>query len=90
MIAMVNNASINSNQFILLIALGSVLMVPITPELALFASVVDSAIISSSVIFSARLTVSLKSSKTKIPSPASSFNILSKSTSSACGLNSFI
>ncbi len=80
---MVNAAKANSSQLILLIALGSDFIAPKTPELSDLASVVASLVISDSVISSALFIVSLKSSKTKMPSPASSFKILSNKTSSA-------
>ena len=83
---MVPKANINSKKLIFFKALGSTLKVPKTPEASLPAKVLLSFNISACVIFSALLIVSLKSSRTKIPSPASSFKILSKITSSACGL----
>ena len=58
-------------------------MAPKVPEASFAANVCDSFKISSEVILPARLIVSLKFSRTKIPSPASSFKIFSRITSSA-------
>ena len=68
-------------------ALGNIFSVPKTPEASVFANVLDSFAISSGLSSPALLMVSLKSSKTKIPSPASSLSMFCKINSSACGLN---
>jgi hypothetical protein len=80
-IKMVPKASPNSNQLIFLIALGIANKAPKAPEVSLAAKVSDSCKISAAEILSALSIVTLKSSNTRIPSPASSFKIFSRITS---------
>ncbi len=85
----VPNANSNSNQLMFCKVLGNAFTAPKAPEVSFAAKFWDSFKISASVMFPALFMVSLKSSKTKIPSSASSFKIFSKITSSACDLKVF-
>ena len=75
MMMMVPRDKRSSNQLMLFKALGMTFKAPIVPEASLAANVLDSLRISASVILLARLMVSLKSSSTRIPSPASSLRM---------------
>ena len=82
----------SSESYVIIIpkAVGNLFKAPSTPDPAVLARIVASAVISFGVISSALTTVSLKFSSTRIPSPASSFKILSSSTSCAWGLKESI